>query len=228
MRRLFGSVPPLSFLTFFSLPISMLNLKDLDQQDAVLLQAGLKALGYYNGTTRGVPGPMTKRAYNRYLSKSKKSKSFAEVLAQMAESQVGEREKGNNGGRAVRMYQSATWLTPGAWPWCAAFVCWCFKEAIKELPQAMQRPRTAGAWDFENWARKEGAELIKPAGKTKVRRGDILVYSFSHIGIAVSDEWQNSEIDTVEGNTNAEGAREGDGVYRKTRNKSQVRSIIRL
>lgn len=206
----------------------MLKLNELDQKDAVLLQAGLKALGYYNGTTRGIPGPKTKRAYNKYLTQREKSESFAELLASIAKSQVGEREQGNNGGRAVRKYQAATWLTPGPWPWCAAFVCWCFKHALKEHPQVIQRPRTAGAWDFENWAKKEGAELIKPVSSTRVRRGDILVYTFSHIGIAVGDEWQNGKVDTVEGNTNAAGAREGDGVYRKTRNKSQIRSIIRL
>jgi hypothetical protein len=205
----------------------MLNLDKLNQKDAQLIQSGLKALGFYNGTTRGKPGPKTKAAYKKFLAPRNIDPTFGEALALAAESQVGEREEGNNGGVAVRKYQNATWLEPGAWPWCAAFVCWSFKEALKKSVQVINRPRTAGAWDFENWATKEGAELIKPASDTLVKRGDIVVYTFSHIGIAVSDEL-DGKVDTVEGNTNTGGDREGDGVYRKTRKKSQIRSIIRI
>ena len=206
----------------------MLNLYELAQPDATLIQAGLKALGFYNGTTKGIPGPNTEAAYNKYINPPIETiGSFSEIFATYAESQIGEREEGDNGGDAVRKYQAATWLEPGAWPWCAAFVCWSFQQAIKDSPQPIQRPRTASAWDFENWARDEGAELIKPASKTLVRRGDIVIYTFSHIGIAVMDELCD-QVETVEGNTNTGGDREGDGVYRKTRDKSQIRSIIRL
>ena len=205
----------------------MLNLDKLNQKDAQLIQAGLKALGFYNGTTRGKPGSKTKAAYKKFISPRNIDPTFSEALALAAESQVGEREEGNNGGAAVRKYQNATWLEPGEWPWCAAFVCWSFKEALKKSVQVIQRPRTAGAWDFENWATKEGAELIKPARDVQVRRGDIVVYAFSHIGIAVEDELCDL-VETVEGNTNTGGDREGDGVYRKTRKKSLIRSIIRL
>lgn len=45
-----------------------LNLDTLDQPDARLIQAGLKAFGHYDGTTFGVPGPKTKAAYQRYLA----------------------------------------------------------------------------------------------------------------------------------------------------------------
>ena len=204
----------------------MLNLDKLNQKDAQLIQAGQKALGFYNGTTRGQPGPKTKAAYKKYMAPRNIDPTFGEALALAAESQVGQREEGNNGGASVRKYQNATWLEPGAWAWCAAFVCWSFKEALKKSPQPLQRPRTAGAWDFENWAKKEGAELIKPAD-VLVRRGDILVYTFSHIGIAAMDEHEGS-VETVEGNTNHNGDREGDGVFRKTRKKSLIRSIIRL
>jgi hypothetical protein len=35
-------------------------------------------------------------------------------------------------------------------------------------------------------------------------------------------------VQTVEGNTNGEGSREGDGVYLKRRHRSKIRSIIRF
>ena len=200
--------------------------------DTYLKQVALTHLGYAVGSLDGLMGPKTARAesdwYQNRLQPEGTPDSFAEILALAAESQIGQREFGNNGGDAVRKYQSATWLPIGSWPWCAAFVCWCFKSASKQSPTAIKRPQTAAAWDFENWARKEGAKLIKPATGTKVRRGDILVYTFSHIGIAIGDEQLDGKVSTVEGNTNSKGAREGDGVYKKTRNRLKIRSIIRL
>ena len=70
----------------------MLNLSELSQQDAVLIQSGLKALGLYEGTTRGIPGPKTEAAYKKYLSPRDNSFTSAELFSSIAESQVGERE----------------------------------------------------------------------------------------------------------------------------------------
>jgi hypothetical protein len=69
--------------------------------------------------------------------------------------------------------------------------------------------------------------LRKPH-KDNIRRGDILVFTFSHIGIAVGDIGKDGIVQTIEGNTNAEGSREGDGVYRKRRHASKIRSVIRF
>lgn len=159
--------------------------------------------------------------------------SWGDVLAQFAEGEVGVRENGgNNRGERVELYQRSTWLPVGAWPWCAAFVCWCCQR-LKEAAMGQllwTRPQTAGAWDFERWAQDEkphGVRLYRPEAVTQIRRGDILVYRFSHIGIAVGAE-KNGMIATVEGNTNGDGSREGDGVYRKLRARSVVRSVIRV
>ena len=46
-----------------------LDLDAIDRADARLIQAGLKHFGFYDGTMFGVPGPKTKDAYRRYLSK---------------------------------------------------------------------------------------------------------------------------------------------------------------
>ena len=196
---------------------------------ARLLQIGLRSLGYYTGTTRGLPGPRTKAAYRRYLRDLGGGPvSFGEALAQVAESQVGTREVGRNGGAKVRAYQAATWLEAGPWPWCAAFVCWCWREAAKRYAMpAMRGPRTPGAWDLERWGRETaGALVVKPVGRRKFRRGDVVVFRFSHVGVCVADSGA-SVILTVEGNTNGDGAREGDGVYMKERARRQVRSIVR-
>jgi hypothetical protein len=91
------------------------------------------------------------------------------------------------------------------------------------------RPETAGAWDFEKWCLSvdDSVKLHKPH-KGDIRRGDIVVFTFSHIGIAVGDIGKDGIVQTVEGNTNSDGAREGDGVYRKRRHVSKIRSVIRF
>jgi len=160
------------------------------------------------------------------------STEFAKELVKAAEGEVGTMEDVvNNTGAELLKYKQATWLAPGAWAWCAAFVCWCYQEALKNHPIAnLKRPQTAGAWDFENWASQQSkVALHKPPGS--VQAGDIVVFTFSHIGIAVEDE-SGGFVTTVEGNTNVKGTRDGggktrDGVYRKHRSKSQIRSVIR-
>lgn len=48
----------------------MLDLSTLSQKDAVLIQQGLAALGLYQGTFLGKPGPQTQEAYNLYHGQS--------------------------------------------------------------------------------------------------------------------------------------------------------------
>jgi len=73
----------------------------------------------------------------------------------------------------------------------------------------------------------DSVKLKKPH-KNDIRKGDIVVFTFSHIGIAVADIDADFFVHTVEGNTNSDGAREGDGVYRKKRHSSKIRSVIRF
>lgn len=207
----------------------MSALDNLTQPQAALLQEGLKALGLYEGTTKGIPGPKTEAAFELFLDRQKGVPSSLGIAARMvalALKEVGVREspRNSNRGKRVQEYQRATWHEGTGWPWCAAFICWLAKEA----GMSEGRPTTPGAWDFENWARKTNkATLFKPGSKTKIRPGDIVVFTFSHIGLAVAHE-SDGAVKTVEGNTDASGSREGGGVYRKTRPLSQIRSVIRI
>jgi hypothetical protein len=158
-------------------------------------------------------------------------------LVKIAESQVGVRESGSNSGDAIRKYQETTSLKPDRWPWCAAFVDWCIAEWIKD-PEVVKwlnlkvrtpeqwRPKTALAYGFTNWAkdRPNTTKILAPTEKAEA--GDIVMYTFSHVGIVIADNGKT--IKTVEGNTNREGSREGDGVYYKTRSKSLIRSLVRI
>ena len=156
-------------------------------------------------------------------------KTLAERITEKALSEVGVRETKKNGGPKIAEYQMSTWLPVGEWPWCAAFVCWVIKESVGLQDVTFKRPKTAGAWDFERWCREQdnSVRLRKPH-MGDIKAGDVIVFNFSHIGIAVGPPDKDGNVPTVEGNTNGAGSREGDGVYKKTRHISSIRSRIRF
>ena len=162
-------------------------------------------------------------------------------LIEIALAEVGVREEGgNNCGPRIREYQAATWLELGPWAWCAAFLDWCIREwlKIKEVVEFLGikdveewRPKTAGAFDYINWARKHGVKILPRTEKGKA--GDIVVLDFNgqgHIVLAIKDQ-DDGLFQTVEGNTNIKGEREsekGDGVWKKTRGTAPIKAIIRF
>ena len=163
-------------------------------------------------------------------------------LLEIATHEVGVHEDGgNNCGPRIVEHQSATWLKPAPWPWCAAFICWILREWLKS-PEVLAklslrndkeaekwRPQTAGAFDFERWAKEKGFAVMNK--KSLAKAGDLVVFEFSHIGIVVKDQISPDSIECIEGNTNGSGQRDsnaGDGVWRKRRAASLVRSFIRI
>ena len=179
----------------------------------------------------GVDGPVTWNAIEDKLVTSSGPDTIAQKLVALARKEVGVEEvNGTNCGPRVNEYKAATWLDPKKpWPWCAAFICWLMREAMKGGKYSFERPRTAGAWDFENWALKEksGVYLKKPHS-SDIKPGDIVVFTFSHIGLAISSPDKSGNIQTIEGNTDEAGSREGGGVYEKKRKLSSIRSRIRI
>jgi hypothetical protein len=163
-------------------------------------------------------------------------------LLEIATHEVGTHEiGGNNRGPRIVEYQSASWLKPAPWPWCAAFICWILREWLKS-PEVLAklslhndkeaekwRPQTAGAFDFGRWAKEKGLQVLNK--KSLAKAGDLVVFEFSHIGIVVKDQISPESIECIEGNTNGSGQRDsnaGDGVWRKRRSAKLVRSFIRL
>jgi len=162
-------------------------------------------------------------------------------LATIAETQIGVREVGgNNNGATIRQYQNATNLKPASWPWCAAFTCWAVREWLKD-PAAVRwlnlktttpekwRPTTAAAFGFITWANKRKSTVMIFDDDIQPRRGDIVVFDFSHIGIVTGST--RTRMQTVEGNTNGKGTRDstsGDGVWAKDRALSLARCYLRI
>lgn len=161
--------------------------------------------------------------------------AFIETLIKVAQAEVGTKEVGStNRGPRVDDYQRATWLEVKDWgSWCAAFVCFCVREAmaqsgIKETP-GFKRPQTALAFGFEKWslAQDSTTQTRKPAG-SDIKRGDLVIFSFSHIGIATSAPDGRGFITTIEGNSNAKGSRTGGMVCEGVRSVDLIRSRIRF
>ena len=186
-------------------------------------------------TADGVDGPVTWNAMLAKLSTKEtvvSGGSISEKMVSLAREEIGVSEvDGTNCGPKVDEYKAATWLDADkGWPWCAAFICWLIREAIEGEDIKFSRPETAGAWDFENWAKRQasnGVGLRKPTNED-IKAGDIVVFTFSHIGIAIADIDSSGYIKTIEGNTNGAGSREGGSVLEKNRHVSKIRSRIRI
>lgn len=164
---------------------------------------------------------------------------LADHLVSIAAAEVGTEEvNGTNCGPRVNQYKAATWLPADKpWPWCAAFICWIVREAMRAAgvkeTATFKRPRTAGALDLENWSRAQDntTSTSTCVRASMIQAGDIVTFKFAtggHVGLAVSACNSKGEFQTIEGNTDARGSREGGGVFRKTRNVSSVHGRIRF
>lgn len=135
----------------------------------------------------------------------------------VASTQVGVRETSRNSGLEVDVYLHSVRLPPG-FAWCAAFVHWCFDHGSASLGEPNPCPRTAGALRLRSlcpkaWQREEPEP------------GDVFVidhgHGLGHVGF-VEQVHEDGTLQTIEGNTSGEGAREGDGVYRRKRRRDEI------
>jgi len=158
-------------------------------------------------------------------------KTLAEKLVALAQLEIGvEEADGTNCGVRVDQYKSATNLPPHeSWPWCAAFIDWLVREAVRtDGPYTFARPTTAGAWNLENWSKEQdnSTHTLRNPGND-VKAGDIVIFKFSHVGLCLRGA-EAGRIRTIEGNTDAAGSREGGGVFEKSRALDSIKTRIRF
>lgn len=155
-------------------------------------------------------------------------------LVEIATAEIGVEEvNGSNSGKRVMEYQATTSLGGTGWAWCAAFVGWVVKQAMEQLgieeTKTFRRPTTAAAWGYELWSlAQDNSTWTKKPPKGDIEPGDIVIFTFSHIGIATSSPDSDGYIRTCEGNTDGQGSREGGAVLAKRRHVSKIRSRIRF
>lgn len=182
---------------------------------------------------------LTKFLYGQQLDPGiLKTNPTKKKVRQIYTSQLGIREKQPNSGPDVEKYLHYVNLSKGN-PWCAAFVCWVYGQAGIDNPRTGWSP---GLFTAKNviWTRmklkvesgtlKASAQSSMPIGHIGLpTTGDVFGIYFpekgriAHVGFI--DQWGDSWLITVEGNTNESESSEGDGVYRKRR---LTRSIYRV
>jgi len=131
---------------------------------------------------------------------------------------------GRNDGFMVEKIQKAAGIKKGD-PWCAATVCFSFVEAgVKAIISGY----------CPNWF--PAKKTIYTRGKKNnltPRTADVFGLFFVDMGRIAHegfiDEWppDSSMAITVEGNTNKDGSREGNGCFKKKRLKKQFYKISR-
>lgn len=157
--------------------------------------------------TKGLGQPPMRRKENIKIISAEK------LVLGIANSQVGIREAtGNNDGPEVEKYLRYTGNKKGE-PWCAAFVSWIFAQA------GFKQPLTA--WSPSLFPKSKLAKQPLPAmvfGIYFIDKGRI-----AHAGLI--EKTQDNWLYTIEGNTNVNGSREGDGVYRKIRHVKTIKAF---
>lgn len=151
------------------------------------------------------------------------SLTMAAVALAVSEIGVQEEPPGSNRGPRVDEYLQTVGLDPasGSFPWCAAFVYFCFNEASRQHRQPNPLVKTASVLSHWNRAEQAGARRIKAAEASArpelVRPGQIFVMDFGkgagHTGVI--REIRAGKLVTIEGNTNTGGSREGIGVFER-------------
>lgn len=132
-------------------------------------------------------------------------------LLAIAGAELGVREAtGRNDGARIEAYLVAVNLRKPE-PWCAAFISWVFLKAGYPAPRSGWSP-----------ALFPDRRLVKTAIP-----GHIFGIYFprlkriAHCGFVAT--FRNDWVGTIEGNTNLNNSREGDGVYRRIRHVRTIR-----
>jgi hypothetical protein len=127
-------------------------------------------------------------------------------LIRIAFSQVGVKElKNKNDGKEVEAYLKVVGLARGQ-PWCAAFICWVYRQA------GYSKPRSG--WSPDLFNTKVNRKTPAPGLVIGIYFPEL--HRIAHAGFISTAH--GSWLQTIEGNTNNGNSREGDGVYAKRRN----------
>lgn len=106
-------------------------------------------------------------------------------------------------------------VSGSAYPWCMAFVQWCYDTAGYPLPF-----RTASCSALLGWYISNAPQCVTE----RPVKGDIIIYNFGHTGLFESSG--EGTVTAIEGNTAVGNESNGGEVMRRTRSKGQVLAYI--
>lgn len=162
-------------------------------------------------------------AYTLHASpvKSETKEDLRAKVAATYTAEIGVRETlGANDSPEIRQYLATTSVkVPAAW--CAAFVSYCY--SVNGVPN----PRSA--WSPSYFTPKKCINIKA----SPPLQADVFGVYYNNLGriahIGFIDRWprEGDYFITVEGNTNNDGSREGNGVYKKRRPKRSAYRVAR-
>lgn len=163
------------------------------------------------------------------------------ALVKIARADVGQVEQTKNRAPWIEKLWSATTYPKGheeRQPYCAAGMAWCVREWLKlpEVRAALKLSETAAetwrckspaAFEWKKWSVRHGVPVLSK--NVVLRAADIVIYTYSHIELVTDDDGTTTGPFTAIGyNTNAAGARDGEGCFEKPRSRKGVLCFIRL
>jgi hypothetical protein len=147
------------------------------------------------------------------------------AIINSARSQIGIVETSKNHGAGIEKFWASTNYKSGysvRAPYCAAFACWVIENS-GALPSD-QLPRTASAFGFIDWAKNKPFAQVRTNPRF-VKAGDIVVYAYSHVGIATTNSNASGIFNSCDGNTVKSGV---EGVFEKPKKISSLKAAISL
>lgn len=143
---------------------------------------------------------------------------------------AGSREVGgNNMGPWVRLYMDGN--EGQDWPWCAGFVSFCIKQASAEMNVSLPVQRTFSCDVLADWGKRNNSFVRGSSSNlmSRVKPGDIFLVRKSptdwvHTGFVTSLSGEYCQ--TLEGNTNDEGSRDGYEVAARTRSFRNLDFVV--
>jgi len=140
------------------------------------------------------------------------------------------------------------WFSSNSSAWCGWFTKLVWNEAYTEVGSTDPAVKSIASTTLNNFIASGGpltggvsltynnmkalgqaVDFIK--GKTKIFPGDLIVYSYSHIGVAGTTDNKKRTYESIEGNSSSTDARNGGQVrYLKNRkmDTQSIRGIIRV
>jgi hypothetical protein len=156
------------------------------------------------------------------------SKSYNELVVAYASQHLKEHPLeigGQNKGPWVRLYMSGN--EGSQWPWCAGFVCFILRLAADTLKISMPLNPTVSCDILAAQAKEKGIFISERSlkqgtpSREEMTPGSIFLNrrtnnDWTHTGFVTA--FHDATIETIEGNTNDNGDREGYEVCRRIRN----------
>lgn len=150
-------------------------------------------------------------------------------IVAIATKEIGVRETTQNRGTQVEIYLKAVGLdysggyTYPGYSWCAAFVKWCMIKANIITPG--MNAMAESCYNSGNVVYSDS--LFHKA----FAPGDVFTIYFKSLGrvghCGIVESIDGDILSTIEGNTNDDGSRNGNGVYARRRNISEIHTISR-